>query len=168
MCQSGAFDSIGTGRKAHEAGYGVERHLRCDYAQPMRRLPRPNSTVFRVVLSMALLAWTVLAFGMPAMPPPHGQVLATQSHAQAAKTCAHGQDMAMAGSESHHQGAPGTPMGHGDCCHGGCHCLSACNAALLVPFAATGVMPEHSPPCASIIADVLSAMAAPPLRPPIA
>lgn len=114
---------------------------------------------------MALLAWTVLAFGMPTMPR---HAPATQSHAQVAKTCAHGQDMAMAGAESHHQGAPGTRMGHGDCCHGGCHCLSACNAALLVPFAATGVMPEHNPPRASIIADVLTAMAAPPLRPPIA
>lgn len=120
------------------------------------------------MLAMALLAWATLAFGVPAMSPPAGQAPAMQSHARV-KACTHGHDMAMAPSGSQHPHAPGMPAGHGDCCHGGCHCLSACSVVLLVPFVALGAAPAHrSPSVSGLVVGVVPATAAPPLRPPIA
>jgi len=132
----------------------------------MRRLPRPNSGIFRATLALALLAWTALAFGAPQVFAANVMQAAQSRSANAAPHCGDAAMMMSAGSHGAH--SPGVPRGHGDCCHASCHCLSTCSAALLVPFAATGMKPEQDPLQAVIIVAVPAAMAAPPLRPPIA
>jgi hypothetical protein len=64
--------------------------------------------------------------------------------------------------------APETPMGSGDCCHGGCHCAFACSVALSVPrLAVAGPWQQAAFPIAAP-ANPVPALSAPPLRPPIA
>lgn len=142
--------------------------MRRDYAPRMRRLPRSNSTFFRATLVMALLAWTALAFGMPAISPSSDHVRTADPHTQVAETSGHCHDMTMASAGSHHHPAPAAPMGHGDCCHAGCHCLFACNAVLVVPFAQSSLPPLDRLTSTSRFERVRSAALAPPLRPPIA
>jgi len=136
-----------------------------DYARRMRHLPRPRSTIFRIVLAMALLAWTALALGAPRTPVPMG---APHAQMNAVDMPVHCMGMPRAHAIPHPHSAPVVPGGQGDCCHGGCHCLSACSVALLVPFAGAGTIPKAGRERAQVTAIVLTASAAPPLRPPIA
>jgi hypothetical protein len=134
----------------------------------MRRLPRPNSTFFRATLAMALLAWTTFAFGMPVISPSGDHARMAPPHAQVADTSANCHDMQMASGGSHHHPVPAAPMGHGDCCHAGCHCLFTCNAVLAVPFAQPGLSPPDRLVPTPRLVHVRPAALAPPLRPPIA
>lgn len=138
----------------------------CDYARRMRHLPRPRSTIFRIVLAMALLAWTALALGAPRTPVPMGAAHAQMNAVDLSVHCM-GMSQAHVTSSRLHP-APAVPGGQGDCCHGGCHCLSSCSVALLVPFAGAGTIPKAGRERAQVTAIVLTAGAAPPLRPPIA
>lgn len=106
-----------------------------------------------------------LAFAAPQVFAAHVMQAAQSQSANVAPHCG---DSAMMSAGSHGAHSPAMSMGHGDCCHASCHCLSTCGAALLVPFLATGVKPEQGSLHALIIAEVPVAMAAPPLRPPIA
>lgn len=136
-----------------------------DYALRMRHLPRPRSTIFRIVLAMALLAWTALAFGAARTPVPMN---AAHAQVNAVDMSVHCMGMPQTHALSHPHSAPVVPGGQGGCCHGGCHCLSAFSVALLVPFVDAGTLPEAGRVCAQVTAVVLTASAAPPLRPPIA
>ena len=137
-----------------------------DYAPPMRHLPRPRSTTFRIVLAMALLAWATLASGAPRTPGSMGDAHARMNAADVSMHCA---GAPQAHATSHLHSAHTTPGGQGDCCHGGCHCLSACSVVLLVPFVALGATPGHKlSPVSGLALRVVPATAAPPLRPPIA
>jgi hypothetical protein len=128
----------------------------------MRHLPRPRSTIFRIVLAMSLLAWAALALGAPRMPVPMGVAHAKTNAVDVSVHCA-GMPQAHAPSHLH-----SVPVGQGDCCHDGCHCLSACSAVLLVAFAAVGTAPDSGQLRMRAAADVATVSAAPPLRPPIA
>ena len=139
-----------------------------DYAPRMRRLPRPTSTFFRATLAMAMLAWTALAFGMSVISPSGGHAPMSGPHTQFTETSSHCHGMTMASAGSHLHPAPAVPMGHGDCCHAGCHCLSACNAVLVVPASPLGLLPPGAPAPTPLLAHVRPAGLAPPLRPPIA
>lgn len=131
----------------------------------MRHLPRPHSRYFCTVLVLAALAWVMLASGALAAPSPMamtGQTLA--SHASA-PDC----DGMPTGSAAAPQNpSPTTPTGSGNCCHGGCHCLSACNAMLAVPrlVAAESFLHESMSVVSQV--DPILVPTAPPLRPPIA
>src|SRR6185437_12534837 len=144
MRRSRAFASIDTGGEPHEPCSRVERPARDDYAPCMRRLPRPNSGIFRATLALALLAWTALAFGAPPVFAANVMQAAQSRSANAAPHCGDAAMMMSAG--SHSARSPVVPRGHGDCCHKLCHCLSTCSAMLLVPFAVDGVKPERGPP----------------------
>ncbi|HET7610695.1 MAG TPA: hypothetical protein VFK29_02790, partial [Rhodanobacteraceae bacterium] len=146
----------------------VERSLHRDYAPRMRWLPRPNSALFRATLAMALLAWTALAFGTPVMGPPGELARTSPPHAQVGNAPGDCHDSTLASAGSHRHPAPAAPMGHGDCCHAGCHCLFACNAVLVVPLAQPGLSPPRRLVPAPRPVRVRPAALAPPLRPPIA
>ncbi len=139
-----------------------------DYARRMRCLPRPNSPFFRAVLAMALLAWTTLAFGMPAMSASGGHARMPGARMQATMASLHCHGMSRASAGSHHRSAPAAPAGHGDCCHAGCHCLSACNAVLVVPATRVDPLPPAGVALLPVLAHVRPAVLTPPLRPPIA
>jgi hypothetical protein len=130
----------------------------------MRHLPRPHSRWFRTVLVLAALAWVMLASGALAAPLPMattGQTLASHT---SAPDC---ERVAMAHAAAPQSPPPAVPMGHGDCCHGGCHCMSACNAALVPRFVVVETFSHASVPTIAAV-DPVQAPSAPPMRPPIA
>lgn len=139
-----------------------------DYARGMRRLPRPHSRGFHAMLAMALFAWVMLASGALAAPARLAGMLPVDSIA----TAAHCEGMPAPGTSTLSTGyqnhTPGMPVGHGDCCHGGCHCSSVCNAVLMVPRLTTTVPAGYVPLPVSVPVDPALLPAAPPLRPPIA
>jgi hypothetical protein len=123
------------------------------------------------VLAVALLAWTTLAFGAPLQTVGVAS-MDSYSQVSASRTSAvHCDGMSMPVSAMHAAAqrghAPTMPAGHGDCCHGGCHCASACNAVLTVPRLATLAPVPHA--ALQIAAPVAPASMpeVPPLRPPI-
>lgn len=116
------------------------------------------------MLAMALLAWTALSLGAPPVFAASALKTAQSQSASATLDC---HDAAMAPSESQHPNAPAMPAGHGDCCHSGCHCLSACNAVLLVPCVALDTTPTHKSLAVPVPGAIATAIITPPLRPPI-
>lgn len=122
------------------------------------------------MLSLALLAWTSLSFGAVAWPMPMAganepslRMQVMSSHAAIAQC----DGMPIVHTALNHSQAPVMPMGQGDCCHGGCHCLFACTGALAVPLLTTPTF-FAPPPLPHLAAtSLLSALAVPPLRPPI-
>lgn len=136
----------------------------------MHRWLDPRSRRFRVVLSMALLAWAVLASGalmaMPHMTDTMGMATMMQmpaSHAPT-KNC-DGMSMEHIGSNHH---ASVMPMGHGSCCHGGCHCPSSCTGVLVALYPLASAWPLHTVISTFVPAEPALTLSAPPLRPPIA
>jgi hypothetical protein len=130
----------------------------------MRHLPRPHSRYFRTVLVLAALAWVMLASGAMAAPLPMVMAAQTVAFHASASDC---DGMPMGPTAAPQSPAPTTPTGSGNCCHGGCHCLSACNAALLVPRrVVVATFPRASLPTIATV-DPIQAPIAPPLRPPI-
>lgn len=131
----------------------------------MRHLPRPHSRYFRTVLMLAALAWVMLASSALAAPLPMSAMGQTQASHASAPDC---DSVAMAHAAAPQSSALTTPMGTGNCCHGGCHCPSACNAALVVPrFVVVGTFSHASAPTIAVV-DPVQAPSAPPMRPPIA
>jgi len=171
MRRSGAFASIGTGCKAHEACSRVERRLRQDYARRMRGWLRPNSKTFRAMLAMALLAWTALAFNAFARPLAMiGGGAATQAAMVPGGTTGTHCDGMMGQASPHSHPAPLHPAGdgHGCCQHGGCYCASPCNGIVGVPYLDMVWEALHAPVLVPVHVAPTLAQAAPPLRPPIA
>lgn len=144
----------------------VERRFRGVYASRMFRLPRPNSTIFRLTLALALLGWTALAFGAP----PRVDVdpmQAPQAQAQVTHATVHCQG-AMAAAGMHEVPAPMAPTGHDDCCQTACQCLAASTAVMTVPWVWVAFIPSAGQGSTVPKTPVPPAPAAPPLRPPIA
>ena len=112
---------------------------------------------------MALLAWTLLATN--AMAGPLRMLDAMPMTASQAPV-AHCDGMPMQPGIRHH--GPATPMGHGDCCHGGCHCLLTCNVMLAVPRLTVLVPLPHPAAPGVVPVGARQEPATPPLRPPIA
>lgn len=133
----------------------------------MFRVPRPNSTIFRLTLALALLAWTALAFGAPSGTEAN-HAPAPPSQAQVTNGSPHCHDKTMASAGSHDVAAPAPSTGHGDCCPTACHCLAASTAAMTVPWVFVGFVPSGGHWSAGPKTPVPPASAAPPLRPPIA
>lgn len=154
------------GRKAHAASSTVERCAGRDYAR--RMLVRPHSTTFRLILALAMLAWTVLASGTPAISASALGATSGSAHVQTAAERAHCRAMAMTGAGMHHGHAPAAPAGHGDCCHAGCHCLFACSVMIGVPPVLPGFPRFRLEPTVVLLDGVPAMATVPPLRPPIA
>jgi len=119
---------------------------------------------------MAALACLMLVLtSAPVMAS--GEVMPLAMMGQTMASHASGPDadgMSMVHAAMRHGHAPSTPMGHGDCCRGSCHCLSACNAALAVPrLVAVETFARASLPTTATV-DTVRAPMTPPLRPPIA
>lgn len=132
----------------------------------MARLLRPDSTIFRVTLALALFAWTALAFGIPPGIGANGPQ-ASQPQAQITSVDAHCHD-AMAGSAgSHDVSTPMPSMGHHDCCQTACQCLAASTAVMTVPRLSVAFVSSARDWPASPGTPISPALAAPPLRPPI-
>ena len=132
----------------------------------MLRVPRPNSTIFRLTLALALLAWTALAFGAPATGV--GAMQAPQSQAQIENAAPHCQDTMATSPRSRNVSTPMAQTGHGDCCQTTCRCLAAPTAVMTVPWVWVAFVPPAGHGSAGPKAPVPPAPAAPPLRPPIA
>ena len=128
----------------------------------MFALLRTRSLFFRVLLAAGLLAWAGFAFGAPGL---QGAAAAQPAHATAPGHC---DGMAQMNGVALKHAMPSGPMGQGDCCHGGCHCLSTPGVVLAVPFAGGGVAPGMVPLPVRSAPGVPASTAAPPLRPPIA
>jgi hypothetical protein len=136
----------------------------------MRRLLRPRSRVFRSLLTLALLAWTALAFNAFAQP----LAMFDGSNAQAAmamsgSASAHCSGMPMEHASPNAHPAPSHPAGngHGCCQHGSCYCASFCNGIVGVPYLDMAWAPLHAPVLVSVHVAPALTQAAPPLRPPI-
>lgn len=147
----------------------VARYAGVGYVRRMQRPFHPRSRGFRVVLAMALLAWAMLAWGATAMPMQmDGAIAAASAQPADPHASAAGCDGLQVAHTAPHRDPVPPPMGSGDCCHGGCHCLSACNAVLAVPrFVVAGPWSHAAFPVAAP-ADPVPVPGAPPLRPPIA
>lgn len=139
-----------------------------DYARGMRHLPRSHSGGFRITLAMALLAWVMLASGALAAPVRLAGMAPVDSNASAAQCEGMPVPDASTLSIAYQNHTPGMPAGHGNCCHGGCHCSSVCNAVLTVPQLAMMAPAGYVLLPVSVPVDPALLPAAPPLRPPIA
>ncbi len=135
------------------------RHMLC--------LPRPKSMFFRLMLALALIAWTALAFGSPSMAEANG-MQASQSQAQVTNATMHCPDTMMASDGSHGLSTPMPRTGHGDCCQTACHCLAASTVLMTVPWIFVAFIPSGEHWSAGPQVPVPPALAARPLRPPIA
>lgn len=134
----------------------------------MRRWFRPRSRSFRVVLGIALLAWIMLASGAFAAPlqgwNAMKMAMTTPTAPLHTTTDCDGMPMQQAATQQ----IPTAPMGHGECCHGGCACMTACNAVLAVPRLTIAVsLPRFATPVFATVGPA-QLPSAPPLRPPIA
>lgn len=125
------------------------------YAPPMRHLPRPQSTLFRIVTALALMAWTALAFG--ALPS-----------SGAAPDCASATATPMVMGGGHAAAPAKVPAGQPDCCHAVCHCLAPFAVVVVVPPALDNAIPRVRLVFVFASAEPVVATVAPPLRPPIA
>jgi len=139
------------------------------YVAGMRHLLRSRSRYFRAVLVLAALAWIMPASG--ALAGGTARMLDATASAQSVQLQAvaprcDGSAMTCTASQLGH--APALPMGSGGCCHGGCHCVSACNAVLSVPRLVVAEPWLHAAFPIAAPADPVPALSAPPLRPPIA
>lgn len=145
----------------------VARPNQVGYSQRMQHLPR--SRYFRVVLAMALLAWTSLAFGASLGPMPMSAASMTGSPVQTTSHAASAQcdGTPIVHAASHHGHAPAMPIGHGDCCQSGCHCLAACGAVMTVPGPFTAQQYAQAPLTVLESANPTLELITPPLRPPI-
>lgn len=139
------------------------------YGSLMRIWLRPRSRSFRAVFGLALLAWMALAAGALAAPLQMSMdmgMLAAMPAAAAQVATQPCDGMSMRAVAARH--APVAPSGHGDCCHDGCHCLSACNAAVTVPHLMMAVpLPHARMPFIGTVG-LAQRPEMPPLRPPIA
>jgi hypothetical protein len=142
----------------------VAVHHGSEYVRRMRHLPRPHSRYFRTVLVLAALAWVMLASGAMAAPLPMVMTATTVASHASASDC---EGMPMAHTSARQNPTPTAPMGSGNCCQGGCHCLSACNAALVVPRLVLVETFSHASVPTIATVDPIQAPIAPPLRPPI-
>ena len=136
----------------------------------MRRFLRPRTKTFRVMLSLALLAWTSLSFGALVWPMSAAGATAPSSSMQAMSshvTVAQRDGMPMAHTALNHSQVPVMPMGQSGCCHGGCHCPSACGVAVIVSRPLTVQEYAQAPLPALESANPALALITPPLRPPI-
>ena len=138
----------------------------------MRRILRPRSTTFRIVLAMALLAWT--AFACEAIAHPF--VMGGQMQDMAANVSGQAMPPHCKGMPSPHAASVAStpaphhpvPVGHGCCAFGHCDCASPCSSVMGVPLLALTWPPLRDPALVPIRAGVLLATATPHLRPPIA
>ncbi|HJU27081.1 MAG TPA: hypothetical protein VJ722_10420 [Rhodanobacteraceae bacterium] len=139
----------------------------------MRRPFHPHSRSFRAVLSMALLAWAMLASGALASPLRMFDAMGVNAAIQAAQpqsTTVHCDSMAMVPGSHTSTPAPMPPVGNGHgCCHnGGCYCASVCSGIVGVPAFRMTWPPVHDIALSLIHSEPVLAHSAPPLRPPIA
>lgn len=136
----------------------------------MRRLLRPRSRVSRSLLTLALLAWTALAFNAFAQP----LAMLDGGHAQTAMTMdgsasAHcsGMPMEHASPNAHPASSHPADNGQGCCQHGSCYCASLCNGIVDVPYLDTAWAPLHASVLVPVHVEPALTQTAPPLRPPI-
>ncbi len=136
----------------------------------MRRSVRPRPRFFGSLLTLALLAWTALAFNVFAQP----FAVAVGGNTQTA--------MVMGGASGTHcdgimghvstgaQPVPAHPVGngHGCCTNGHCYCASPCNGIVGVPYLGMAWVPPHAPALDPVHVAPAQTQIAPPLRPPIA
>jgi hypothetical protein len=136
----------------------------------MRHLPRPRSTIFRIVLAMALLAWAAFAFDASVRPLAAPANLAgpvSMATGNAAPHC-EGHALLSVPHASHHSAPSGKAgHGHGCCPSGGCYCASLCGGITGVPYLGVALQPMHDPALSRIHSESVLAHPAPPLRPPI-
>ncbi|MGH8192712.1 MAG: hypothetical protein ACREP2_14870 [Rhodanobacteraceae bacterium] len=122
----------------------------------------------RCLRVLGVLAWLMLATSSLQAAPLMIEAQPFVAAHAAATVHEHCNELPAARMASQPGHAPAMPMGHGDCCHGGCHCLAACGAVITVPrsMALQQFAPVPLPRFAST--DPIPTLAAPPLRPPIA
>ncbi len=137
----------------------------------MRRSLHPRSRLFRSLLTLALLAWTALAFNALAQPLVMiNSGAATQSAMAMGGTAGtHCDGMPMEHVSPRVHPAPSHPagLGHGCCQHGSCYCASLCNGIVDVPYLDTAFAPLHAPVLVPVHVAPARVQAAPLLPPPI-
>lgn len=132
----------------------------------MDRLLRRHSPAFRCLLGLTLLAWTALSFAAVARPLEMsglaGKVVAA-SHG----TASHCAGMPMSHMPQSDAPSPIHPGGHGCCQHGTCYCTSSCNG--IAGLTRVALLRQATRPQLPRMAEprLVSAHAAPALRPPI-
>lgn len=116
------------------------------YRRRMRWWFRPRSRCFRVVLGMALVAWT--AFALDTFAHPVMMSAAPTSHASTAMagmSSPHAGTLTMSTPNTSHDPAPTQPDGHGCCQNGHCHCASFCSGVAGAPSIAASLAPLNGP-----------------------
>lgn len=142
-----------------------------DYLPPMHRWFRPRSHGFRVVLGMALLAWTAFAFDAFAHPPMMGAAQAAHAPATMAGMTAPSDEMsAMPMSHMSHAPTPTQPTGNGNgCCQNAhCYCASFCSGIAGASSVAVTVALTHDPTLMPAGGELVPTRFTLLLRPPIA
>lgn len=136
----------------------------------MRRVFSPHSCVFRVVLSMALLAWA--AFGVEAVAHPLSMLDGAMGHTQMTVGHVSCDDMPMphATADASPHSATTHPPGSGQgCCQpGACWCAFSCGGIVSVPCLDLKLQPAYAFVLAVVQPQLVRSRSAPPLRPPIA
>lgn len=134
--------------------------------------PCLRSYGLRAALSLALLAWTLLASGAQVAPlrgidavGANPAMQTAQQRAVTERCCG----LAMAHAPPASDSAPVLPVGGGDgCCHNGhCYCVSPCSGIVGVAFLGVVLPPADDPALSPIHSEPTPAHPAPPLRPPI-
>jgi hypothetical protein len=141
------------------------------YLPPMRWWFRPRSRCFRVVLGMALLAWTAFAFDAFAHPLMMGAAPAAHASATAAGMSAPSEGMpAMAMPHTSHATVPVQPIGngHGCCQNAHCYCASFCSGIAGAPGMTATVAPPQGQTFMAVGDELVPTPFTLFLRPPIA
>lgn len=123
------------------------------------------------MLTLALLAWTALAFnafGGPLAMADSGAVQApTLTHQVASGHCkSASMTHVLSGSRSAFSHPTGS--GQGCCQQGGCHCPSLCGGIVDRPCLGVALQPVHDSVVSRIHSYPVPRHSVPPLRPPIA
>jgi len=129
-------------------------------------MDRRHSPFFRCFLGLTLLAWAALSFAAVAGPLQMSG-FAGKAVAASHVTASHCDGMPMSHTAQHDAPSATHPGGHGCCQHGSCYCTSSCSG--IAGLSRVAWHRQAARPQLPRVAEprLVSAHAAPALRPPI-